>query len=68
MLYAILICSDPDCAEEFTAFGAAAELDELACECGCTLQAIAFGEAEPAEIGAAVKQLRPRQPELRRVA
>ena len=63
MLYAILICSDPECAEEFEAWGDPANFDKLVCECGCTLQAIAFCEAQPATI-------RPPEPvvELRRAA
>jgi hypothetical protein len=52
LLYAILICSDPGCAEELEAYGQLADFERLACDCGCTLQAIAFGEAEPAEISA----------------
>jgi hypothetical protein len=51
MLYAILICSDPACAEEFEAYGEPDDFERLACDCGCTLQAIAFCEAQPAEIG-----------------
>jgi hypothetical protein len=50
LLYAILICSDPECAEELEAFGDPADFERLACDCGCTLEAIAFGEAEPVEI------------------
>jgi hypothetical protein len=50
MLYAILICSDPVCAEEFESYGEPADFDQLACDCGCTLQAIAFCEAQPVEI------------------
>jgi hypothetical protein len=68
VLYAILICSDPDCAEELEAYPDEVDLDKLACECGCTLQAIAFGEAQPAAIGATLRRLQPRRAELRRVA
>ena len=50
MLYAVLICTDESCAEEFEAWGEPGDFDRLACECGCTLQAIAFCEAQPAEI------------------
>ena len=50
MLYATLICSDPACAEEFESYGEPADFERLACECGCTLQVIAFCEAQPAEI------------------
>ena len=52
MLYAILICSDPACAEEFESYGEPADFDKLACDCGCTLQAFAFCEAQPVEIRA----------------
>ena len=45
MLYAILICTDESCAEEFEAWGQPDEFDALLCEsCGCTLQATAFCE------------------------
>ena len=50
MLYAMLICSDPDCAEELEAYGEPADFDRLVCDCGCTLEAISFCEAHPAEI------------------
>jgi hypothetical protein len=50
MLYAVLICSDEECAQEFEAWGDAGDFEKLACECGCTLQAIAFCEAQPATI------------------
>jgi hypothetical protein len=47
MLYAILICTDPACAEEFEAWGEPDEFDELLCEsCGCALQAMAFSEVK----------------------
>jgi hypothetical protein len=68
MLYAILICSDPDCAEEFEASGEPADLDKLACDCGCSLQAIAFDEVEAVEIAAPLPRLRPRSSELRHAA
>ena len=50
MLYATLICSDPECPEEFEAWGEPADFEPLMCDCGCTLQAIAFCEAQPATI------------------
>ncbi len=37
MVRALLICSDGDCAETFEAYGELAELESLACECGCAL-------------------------------
>ena len=51
MLYAVLICSDPECTEELEALGAdPADFDVLACDCGCTFQAIAFSEHVEARI------------------
>ena len=51
MLYAILICSDPECAEELEALGnGPADFDRLACDCGCTFQVIAFSEHVEARI------------------
>ncbi len=48
MLYAILICTDPSCAEEFEGWGERDEFDALLCEsCGCVLQAVAFSEVRP---------------------
>jgi len=45
VLYAILICSDEACAEEFEAWGEPDDFDSLVCErCDCTLQALAFSE------------------------
>jgi hypothetical protein len=66
MLYARLICSDVECAEEFEAWGEPGDFEALVCECGCTLQAIAFCEAQPATIrlSAPVVELR----QLRRAA
>jgi hypothetical protein len=51
MLYAILICSDPECPDELDALGnAPADFERLACDCGCTFQAIAFSEHVEARI------------------
>jgi hypothetical protein len=45
MLYAILICTDERCAEEFEAWGEPDEFDEMLCEsCGCVLCATGFCE------------------------
>ena len=45
MLYAILICTDQACAEEFEGWGQPDEFEALLCEsCGATLQATAFSE------------------------
>jgi hypothetical protein len=67
MLYAILICSDPDCAEELEAHGEPADFEQLACECGCTLQVISIDEVETVELRA-VTRLRPRRGDVRRAA
>jgi len=48
MLYtAVLVCSDPDCAERVDAVGTLAELETLACECGCGLAVV--GWPDPVE-------------------
>jgi hypothetical protein len=45
VLYAILICTDESCAEEFEAWGELEDFDDMLCEgCGCTLHALAFSE------------------------
>ncbi len=45
MLFAILICTDQSCAEEFEGWGQPDEFEALLCEtCGATLQATAFSE------------------------
>jgi hypothetical protein len=67
MLYAILICSDPDCAEELEAHGELADFEQLACDCGCTLQVISIDEVETVELRA-VTRLRPRGADERRAA
>jgi hypothetical protein len=51
MLYAILICTDEACAEEFEAWGEPDELDSLVCECcDCVLQPLAFCEVSTATV------------------
>jgi hypothetical protein len=51
MFYAVLICSDEACAEEFEAWGELEDFEQLVCEgCGCLLQPISFAETEPARI------------------
>lgn len=48
LLYAILICTDQACAEEFEAWGEIGALDTLPCEtCGCALKPLAYYEARP---------------------
>jgi hypothetical protein len=44
-LYAILLCTDQACAEEFEAWGELEELEAMLCEsCGCALLPQAFCE------------------------
>ena len=46
MFRALLICSDEECTELFEAYGALAELEALACDCGCALHVVALHEVE----------------------
>jgi hypothetical protein len=51
MLYAVLICSDESCAEEFEAWGELEDFDDLVCHaCECTLQPLAFSEVSMSTI------------------
>ena len=52
MFHALLICSDTDCAEVFEAYGTLEELEALACDCGCALEALTFSDADAATDGA----------------
>jgi hypothetical protein len=45
MFIAQLICSEPQCTEEYEARAATlAELEALACECGCALEIVRLAE------------------------
>jgi hypothetical protein len=46
MVHALLVCSDEDCPTELETTGTLEGLEELACDCGCTLQPIAVSEVE----------------------
>ena len=51
MLYAILICSDEACAEEFEAWGELEDFDAMLCEgCGCALLGLAYSDVSLATI------------------
>jgi hypothetical protein len=66
-----LICSDPECAEERTEEAATvAELETLACECGCALEIVAWPDWTDEEIAEAivVRLRRQRRPPERRAA
>ena len=51
MFLALLICSDEACTHEVETWGTLAELEALACDCGCALQVISISEAERAGAG-----------------
>ena len=44
MVRALLICSDDGCDEVFEAYGSIAELEALACDCGCALEIVEMSE------------------------
>ena len=44
MFRALLICSDDPCDEVFEAYGPIAELEALACDCGCALEIVEVSE------------------------
>lgn len=46
MFFAVLVCSDADCAAAFEAYGRFDELEQAVCDaCGCCLELLALGEA-----------------------
>ena len=53
MFRALLICSDDVCDEVFEAYGSIAELETLACDCGCGLEIFEVSElaGEPRPAG-----------------
>jgi len=54
MLFALLICSDEHCAAEIEAYvDHPTEIEALSCDCGCTLVAVAWAEAETAQVSPA---------------
>ncbi|HEV7753251.1 MAG TPA: hypothetical protein VGO71_17010 [Baekduia sp.] len=51
MLFATLICSDQDCAQEHDVVADDLDaLDAAACDCGCTLVVLAISDWSPAEL------------------
>ena len=63
MLYALLICTDEACAEEFEAWGEIEDFDDMVCEgCGCTLQSLNVWEVVEMRVS------RPAAEQLRRAA
>ena len=40
MVHVLLTCHDSDCDAVFEAYGPLAELETLACDCGCALQIV----------------------------
>jgi hypothetical protein len=58
VFHARLICSDGDCDEAFEAWGSLEELEALACDCGCTLEILALGDALDGEAELDLQPLR----------
>jgi hypothetical protein len=57
VLYVVLDCSDESCDASYEGWGEIEELEQVTCElCGCMLQAVAFAEAEEAQL--------PKRPDL----
>lgn len=48
MVYALLICSEDACTDEFEAYGTLEEVETLGCDCGCALQLISVSDTQPA--------------------
>jgi hypothetical protein len=46
MFYALLVCSDAECAAEIETWGSLEELEAQACDCGCTLELVSVSEVE----------------------
>jgi hypothetical protein len=47
MLYAVLVCSDPECDIAYEAWGEANALEQLQCEeCGSPLELLGFANAD----------------------
>ena len=45
-----LICSDERCTAVFEAYGTLAELEALACDCGCMLVVVSVAETDATEL------------------
>ena len=57
IVHARLVCSDSECTSTYEAWGPLAEVEAFACECGCTLEVVAWpdpvdGGEGPAELEA----------------
>jgi hypothetical protein len=55
MVRAVLICSDDECTAVFEAYGTLADVERLACECGCGLAVV--GWPEPVSSGGVRSEL-----------
>jgi hypothetical protein len=53
VFFAMLVCSDGDCAATYEAYGSFEELEGAACECGCCLETLAFGEVTAVSVNGA---------------
>jgi hypothetical protein len=49
MVHVELICSDDQCTERFEAYGELADLEALACDCGCGLVIVRWLAELPAD-------------------
>ena len=49
MVHAVLICSEEECTAVFEAYGRLAELEALACDCGCGLSIVGWPDPVAAE-------------------
>ena len=69
MYVARLVCSDTACAEEQSfEVGTLAELELLACDCGCALEVVAFPDWTDEEVAEAIiVRLRREPPSGRRL-
>jgi hypothetical protein len=70
MFTARLACPDADCVEELIAEAeTVAELEALACECGCALEIVGWPDWSDDELAEAIiLHLRRSQPPIRRAA
>ena len=44
MWFAVLICSDESCDDVLEAYGSLAEIETLACDCGCAYHVLGWPE------------------------
>ena len=59
MVHAILVCTHEGCTETYEAYGTLAEIEALACECGCCLEVVCWPDPLEADDGPAGVELLP---------